>query len=112
VNLIFLHGVAASGKLTTARALESQIGYPVFHNHLVVDLLTTVFTFGTRPFIELREQFWLAVIQESAREDRSLVFTFSPEFTVAQGFPARVLATVQRHGGAVCFVRLNVSRVE
>jgi hypothetical protein len=50
VKLVFLHGVAASGKLTTARELESQIGYPVFHNHLVVDLLTTVFTFGSQPF--------------------------------------------------------------
>jgi hypothetical protein len=112
VNLIFLHGIAASGKLTTARELQRQIGYPAFHNHLVVDLLTTVFTFGMQPFIELREQFWLAVLEEAAREGRSLVFTFSPEATVPQGFPARVVAAVTRHGGAVRFVRLTVSRVE
>jgi hypothetical protein len=43
VDLVFLHGPAASGKLTVARALEARVGYPVFHNHLVVDLLTTVF---------------------------------------------------------------------
>jgi hypothetical protein len=112
VNLIFLHGVAASGKLTTARALESEVGYPVFHNHLVVDLLTTVFTFGTRPFVELREQFWLAVVEESAREGRSLVFTFSPEATVLPGFAGRVVAAVVQHGGVVCFVRLTVGQVE
>jgi hypothetical protein len=112
VKLIFLHGVAASGKLTTGRELESQIGYPVFHNHLVVDLLTTVFSFGTRPFVDLRERFWLAVIEEAAREGRSLIFTFSPEATVPSGFPARVVAVVQRHGGEVCFVRLSVSRAE
>jgi hypothetical protein len=112
VNLVFLHGVAASGKLTTARELERELGYPVFHNHLVVDLLTTVFTFGTRPFVELREQFWLAVIEEAAREGRSVVFTFAPEATVPQGFPARVTAVVTRHGGAVCFVRLAVGAAE
>ena len=43
MELIFLHGTAAAGKLTTARALEAMLGYPVFHNHLVVDALTTVF---------------------------------------------------------------------
>jgi hypothetical protein len=112
VQLVFLHGVAASGKLTTARELESQIGYPVFHNHLVVDLLTTVFTFGSRSFIELRERFWLGVIEEAARAGRSLIFTFSPESTVPPGFPARVVAVVERHGGAVCFIRLTVSRGE
>lgn len=41
MKLIFLHGTAASGKLTTARALEVLLGYPVFHNHLVVDTLTS-----------------------------------------------------------------------
>jgi cytidylate kinase len=44
MDLIFLHGSAASGKLTTARALGHHLDYPVFHNHLVVDLLTTVFS--------------------------------------------------------------------
>jgi hypothetical protein len=46
VDLVFLHGPAASGKLTVARALEAAVGFPVFHNHLVVDLLTTVFPPG------------------------------------------------------------------
>lgn len=57
MELIFLHGTAASGKLTTARALDVLLGYPVFHNHLVVDTLTTVFPFGSEPFVRLREEF-------------------------------------------------------
>ena len=39
MQLIVLHGPAAAGKLATARALERRVGYPVFHNHLVVDTL-------------------------------------------------------------------------
>jgi chloramphenicol 3-O-phosphotransferase len=58
-RLVFLHGRAAAGKLTTARRLSDLVGYPVFHNHLVVDLLTTMFPFGSEPFVLLREQFWL-----------------------------------------------------
>jgi hypothetical protein len=79
MRLVFLHGVAASGKLTTALALQEQIHYPVFHNHLVVDALTTVFPFGSEPFIRLREQFWLQVFADAAQVDRSLTFTFTPE---------------------------------
>ncbi|MGN6243586.1 MAG: shikimate kinase [Motilibacteraceae bacterium] len=112
MNLVFLHGGVASGKLTTARALEREVGYPVFHNHLVVDTLTTVFPFGSPAFVELREQFWLSVFGSAAREDRSLIFTFAPEPTVRPGFCDRVSSQVRAHGGEVLFVRLTVSEEE
>jgi hypothetical protein len=112
MELIFLHGTAAAGKLTTARALEDLLGYPVFHNHLVVDALTTVFPFGSEPFVQLREEFWLRVFTNAARTARSLTFTFAPEATVQPGFAARAQAGVESSGGRVCFVRLVVSESE
>lgn len=112
MNLVFLHGGVASGKLTTARALEREVGYPVFHNHLVVDTLGTVFPFGSPAFVELREQFWLSVFGSAAGEDRSLVFTFAPEPTVRPGFCDRVVSRVRAHGGEVLFVRLTVGEQE
>lgn len=107
-----MHGPAASGKLTVARALEARVGFPVFHNHLVVDLLTTVFPFGSEPFVRLREQFWTSVFAEAARIDRSICFTFAPEATVPEGFPDRVRRLIEGEGGRVCFVRLRVSEGE
>lgn len=62
--------------------------------------------------MRLREQFWLAVITDAARADRSLIFTSTPEGTVAAGFPARVQQAVQSAGGRVRFVRLGVSESE
>lgn len=114
MELIFLHGAAASGKLTTARALETLLGYPVFHNHLVVDALTTVFPFGSEPFVRLREEFWMHVFTDAARLDRSVTFTFTfaPEATVPRGFPASARARVEAFGGRVDFVRLLVSETE
>lgn len=109
MNLIFLHGVAAAGKLTTARALGVRLGYPVFHNHLTVNLLTTIFPFGSEPFVRLREQIWLSVISEAAKSGRSLIFTFAPESTVPLGFPDRLRAAVEDNGGRVCSVQLTVS---
>lgn len=112
MELIFLHGTAAAGKLTTARALEAVLGYPVFHNHLVVDALTAVFPFGSEPFVRLREAFWLQVFTDAARTARSLSFTFAPESTVQLGFPDRARACVESSGGRVCFVRLVVTESE
>ena len=110
MELIFLHGTAAAGKLTIARALEALVGYPVFHNHLVVDALTTVFPFGSEPFVRLREQFWLQVFADAARA--GLTFTFAPEATVPPGFPARARAAVESPGGKIRFVRLLVTDSE
>jgi hypothetical protein len=112
VDLVFLHGPAAAGKLTTARALEERTGFPVFHNHLVVDLLTTVFPFGSEPFVRLREDFWTSVFADAARAGRSITFTFTPEATVRPGFPGRVRQLVEAAGGRLCFVRLHVSEAE
>jgi chloramphenicol 3-O-phosphotransferase len=109
MELVFLHGPAASGKLTTARALEELVGFPVFHNHLVVDALTTVFPFGSEPFVRLREQFWAQVFADAARVGRSLTFTFTPENTVQPGFAERVRDVVEEQDGRVYFVHLTVS---
>ena len=112
MDLVFLHGPPAAGKLTVARALEELVGFPAFHNHLVVDLLTTVFPFGSEPFVRLREQFWSSVIADAARAGRSLTFTFTPDATVAPGFPLRVRRLVESPGGRVRFVRLDVGIAE
>ena len=109
MKLVFLYGAPASGKLTVARELSAKTGFALFHNHLVVDAVGAVFPFGSDGFVRLREEFWLRMFDEAARADRSLIFTFAPEGTVAPDFAARVRALVQSHGGTVFFVRLTVS---
>ena len=59
MQLVFLHGPAAAGKLTVARALAARTGFALFHNHLVVDAVAAVFPFGSAEFRTLRERFWL-----------------------------------------------------
>src|SRR5437868_3748533 len=112
MKLIFIHGGAASGKLTIARELGKLTGLPVFHNHLVVDAVAAVFPFGSEPFIRLRETFWLAMFREAAEARRSIIFTFAPEPTVRADFPARVMAEAESFGGRVEFVRLVLPREE
>lgn len=59
MRLLFLYGPPAAGKLTIARELAAATGFRVFHNHVTVDALLSVFEFGSPPFIELRERIWL-----------------------------------------------------
>ena len=59
MKLVFLYGPPAVGKLTVGRELASRCGFPLFHNHLVVDALTPVFEFGSDAFVDLRERWWL-----------------------------------------------------
>lgn len=107
MRLIFLHGPVASGKLTIARALAKQTGLPLFHNHLVVDTLLSVFPFGSEAFIRLREAMWNQVFDAALDERRSLIFTFAPERTVAADFPARLAAHMSAKGGKVEFVAIT-----
>ena len=112
MQLVFIFGQAASGKLTIARELAARTGVALFHNHLVVDAVAAVFPFGTEVFARLREQFWMTVFDEAARQHRSLIFTFAPEPTVARDFPDRVRALIERHGGQVIFVALDLPQEE
>lgn len=107
MDLIFIHGPVASGKLTVAGALAKATGLSLFHNHLVVDAVAAVFPFGSEPFVRLREDIWLQVFTEAARAGTSLIFTFAPEASVRPDFPARAITAVEAHGGRVRFVGLT-----
>jgi hypothetical protein len=48
VQFIFIYGQLASGKLTVARELAARTGVALFHNHLVVDAVGSVFSLRHR----------------------------------------------------------------
>jgi adenylylsulfate kinase-like enzyme len=107
LTLIFIYGLPATGKLTVAHELAAITGYKLFHNHLAVDLLLSVFDFGSVPFVELREQIWLSVFEEAAHGNLpGLIFTFAPEPTVRPGFIDQVRSAISRHAGEIVFVEL------
>jgi hypothetical protein len=112
MHLIFIHGPAASGKLTVARELARLTALPLFHNHLVVDAVVALFPFGSAPFVRLREEAWLAVFREAADTGQSLIFTFAPERTVRPEFIAQAIETVESRGGQVSFVALTCGQDE
>src|SRR6185295_3619119 len=107
MKLIFLHGAPAVGKLSVARELAALTGYRLFHNHLTVDLVSSLFAFGSEPFVNLREQIWLAAFAEAASHGVSLIFTFNPERTVRESFIPETIKVVNDKGGEVVFFELT-----
>jgi dephospho-CoA kinase len=75
MNLVYIYGPPATGKLTVANALAAQTGYKVFHNHLSIDCIRPVFDFGTESFWRLVHQIRLMTIEESARSGTDLIYT-------------------------------------
>lgn len=113
MKLIFLHGLPGVGKLTVARELAELTGFRIFHNHLTVDLVASVFEFGSRPFVELRETIWLAVFSKSVEAKLDgLIFTFALDRTVSSTFIGNVREIVESGGGEVLFVELKCSPAE
>lgn len=108
-TLLFLHGPPAAGKYSVARRIADATGWPLFHNHLVVDAVAAVFPFGSPGFVRLREEFWLATLAQAAAEHRSLIFTYQPEPSVSPAFPERAAALFTDVGGNCRFVRLQLS---
>jgi len=113
VKLIFLYGLPGVGKLTVARELAKFTGFRIFHNHLVVDLLESVFEFGSTPFVELREKIWLDVFSNAVGAKLSgLIFTFAPDRTVRDGFIEVTRELIASAGGKILFIELQCSTEE
>jgi|SRR5215213_2891922 len=113
VKLIFLHGLPGVGKLTVARELATLTGFKLFHNHLAVDLVESVFEFGSLPFVELREKIWLDVFSEAVAADlNGLIFTFAYDCTVQRSFVGNTRKIIEAAGGEVLFVELRCSDEE
>ena len=110
VKLIFLYGLPGVGKLTVARELAKLTGFRIFHNHLAVDLVESVFEFGSLPFVELREKIWLDVFSRAVVANlNGLIFTFAPDRTVRDGFIEGTREVVESSGGELLFVELKCS---
>jgi hypothetical protein len=110
--VVFLHGPAAAGKHTVGTLVSEQLGIPLFHNHLTVDLTATLFDFASAPFIRLRATIWQAAFREAAEAGRAFVFTFNPESTVDPATISSLHDAVTAAGGRVHYVAMHCSDEE
>ena len=104
--LIFIYGPPATGKLTVAKELAKLTKYRIFHNHMTVDLVRSIFDMHSKAFVRLIDLYRLEMFEEAAREHLGLIFTFVYAKPDDDYFIKETIQRVQKHGEKVCFVQL------
>jgi tRNA uridine 5-carbamoylmethylation protein Kti12 len=112
MRLVFIYGPPASGKLTVAKELVKLTGFRLFHNHVSIEFVQSLFEFGSKPFWRLTDKYRTEMIEEAAKEGVDTIFTFVYGKTTDDPFVRSVLRKVKAQGGKVCFVRLQCRRDE
>ncbi len=109
MKLIFLCGPPAVGKLTVAKALASKTGFPVFHNHLSSDLVSSIFEFGTLEWLRLLEKIRLDVFEAVCEAELDgLIFTYMYLGRPASWFfISDIREVLEPSGGELCLVGLT-----
>jgi hypothetical protein len=111
VRVVYLYGPPGVGKLTVARELVALTGFRLLHNHLTVNLVSTLFPYGTADFTRLLRQFRLMMMEEAARANIDLVVTNVNTGSADQrAFIQSLTEVVAAGGGTTAFVQLACQR--
>jgi shikimate kinase len=118
MEFIFLYGPPGVGKLSVANELSKITGYRVFHNHLTINPVRTLFDFDSEGFQKLLYRYRIDAI-EMAAESRleGIIFTtvYGGEVETQEQsnrFFKRVVHIIKRRGGRILPVRLYCTREE
>lgn len=112
MKLIILYGPPAVGKLTVAKELAEKTGYKLFHNHLSVDLVASIFDFGVGSFWPLTRRIRTMLLKQATIENKDLIFTFVYAHKKDDKIINHYIKTVENHGGEVLLVQLIADKEE
>jgi hypothetical protein len=113
MQLLFLHGAPATGKLTVAKALLRVVSGRLLDNHAAIDFARTMFDFGARGFWDLVHQVRLSALNAAARQDIPLVvMTFCYSEPADRPYFEQFDALMRRSGGELLPVFLYCSDEE
>jgi hypothetical protein len=110
MNLVIIYGAQATGKLTVAMEFSKLTGYKLLHNHLILDLISSVFDYHTEPFNRLTHKFWNEMILEGIRQDEAGIittFVYGERIGMGDEFTQKMIKSVQENGGTVLPVLLT-----
>jgi hypothetical protein len=108
-TLVLILGPAAVGKMTVGQELAKLTGFKLLYNHMVVDLVTEFFPFGTPAYGSLTRSFFLQIVQAAAEEHVDLILMFSLFFggKDARSIVDELSAPYRERGARLCYVELT-----
>jgi DNA repair photolyase len=93
--------------------LAKLTGFKLFHNHVSIQFVQSIFEFGTKTFWRLTGKYRMEMLEAAAKEGIDTIVTFVySKSEEDDGFVKQVVQRVRAHGGQVQFVRLYCNREE
>lgn len=113
MDLIFIYGPPASGKLTVAKKLAKLTGHKIFHNHLTFDSIAPIFDFGTSAFAETASAMRFKIFETACKYGlKGMIFTYCYDYPQDDKFVKQTIRVIAKNGGRVRFVQLYCGREE
>jgi broad-specificity NMP kinase len=106
MKLVFIYGDPGTGKLTVARELQKLTGLKLFHNHLTVDLASSLFGYDNPDYFDYVRSLRTEAFERAAKANISLIFTFWYS-SISQPSVEKYKQVIESNGGQVLFVRLH-----
>lgn len=109
MKMIFLYGPPAVGKLTVAKELATITGYKLFHNHLTVDLVSSLYEWGSPKYWEYLRSIREQLLANLAKDNVDIIFTYVYAAGEDEEVMERMFKKVEKNGGDVLLVQLTTS---
>lgn len=107
--MIFLYGPPAVGKLTVAKELAKITSYKLFHNHLTVDLVSSLYEWGSPKYWEYLRSIREQLLANLAKDNVDIIFTYVYAAGEDEEVMERMFKKVEENGGEVLLVQLTTS---
>ena len=109
MKMIFLYGPPAVGKLTVAKELAKITGYKLFHNHLTVDLVSSLYEWGSPKYWEYLRSIREQLLANLAKDNVDIIFTYVYAAGEDEKVMERMFKKIEENGGEVLLVQLTTS---
>lgn len=113
MKLVVLYGPPGVGKLTVANVLAKKTGYKVLHNHLTIELLCSLFEWGSKPYDLLIQMYRFDLLEMAAKYNvKGVITTYVYAAEADDQEMKELVRRMKRKKVKVCFVQLLCTQLE
>ena len=108
MNLVFIYGPPATGKLTIGIKVADSTGYKLFHNHLTIDVAKELYPNFDSQMFGLTSKLRLTTFEYAAQQNTNIIFTYVFEDDETDNlFVKNTVDILSKNDSVVHFVQLS-----
>jgi len=114
MNTIYIYGPPAVWKLTTAKELSKITWYKIFHNHLTLDLVNSIFNKSENEnlFYSMVDKINLLILSELPKNIKWIIITQCYEEKYDKEYIKKITTVTKESKNNIYFVKLNCNQDE